>query len=75
MPRVDSQCSTHHICECKEARLEMLESHCAQMQAIIADLMCRCGYMLASRDALDPALHHEWCGYRRTMEQLDERQS
>ena len=72
MPGVDDQCGTHHICACNEARLKMLESRCTQLQAIIADLMCRCGYMLPSRNALDPALHHEWCGYRRTMELLDE---
>ena len=72
MPRVDSQCSTHHICECKEARLEMLESHCTQLQAIIADLTCRCGYLFPSRqNVISPTAHEKWCEYRKIMELLD----
>ena len=70
MPGVDSECVTHHICACNEARLKTLESHCTQMQVIIADLTCRCGYMLPSRDAIDPRLHHEWCSYRKAMEHI-----
>jgi len=43
-----------------------------RLREVLADNLCRCGYVLPSKGALDPQLHSCDCSYRQALESTDE---